>query len=214
MSRMPGDTLQIVRGSFAMEDPWALPPSCAISRLRRATDGSAPRLATAVCPWYDSEYLNVVFSAADDHIQATMTGRDDPIYNEDVVEVFLAPGSPETYYEIEVNPRGTLLDAKIESPEGVRSSMTADFGWDCQGLVAAVRQVTQAGGMITVDTLIRIPFRGLGLSGAPVGKTWRGNFFRIDRHPAAGDEYTAWRPTMRDPADFHVAAAFGVLKFL
>jgi hypothetical protein len=214
MKQMAGDALQIVRGSFSMEDPWALPSSCAITRLRRSTDASAPRLATTVCPWYDAEYLNVVFSAADDHIQATMTGRDDPIYNEDVVEVFLAPGDPRTYYEIEVSPLGTLLDAKIESPHGVRSSMTADFEWNCEGIVAAVRQTTEVNGSVTVDTVIRIPFGAFGLSGPPAGKTWKGNFFRIDRHPAAGDEYTAWRPTLRDPPDFHVAAAFGSLKFL
>jgi hypothetical protein len=214
MSRMGRDTLQIVRGSFAMEDPWAVPSTCAITRLRRSTDASAPRLATTVCPWYDSEYLNVVFSAADDHVQATMLGRDDPIYNEDVVEVFLAPSEPRTYYEIEVSPRGTLLDAKIDSPDGVRSTMSADFDWECQGLIAAVRQVTEADGSITVDTLIRIPFRAFGLSAPPAGKTWKGNFFRIDRHPTAGDEYTAWRPTMHSPPDFHVSAAFGSLKFL
>jgi hypothetical protein len=214
MIQMAGEMLQIVRGTFSMEDPWALPPSCAIVRLRRSTDASAPRLATTVCPWYDSEYLNVVFSAADDYILATMTDRDAPIYNEDVVEVFVAPERPEAYFEIEVSPRGTLLDARIDSPDGVRSSMKADFDWKCEGLLAAVRKVTEADGSMTIDTLIRIPFRALGVPEAPVGGTWLGNFFRIDRHPTAGDEYSAWRPTMQDPPDFHVSAAFGSLKFL
>src|SRR5688572_15162275 len=89
MSQMAGETLQIVPGNFSMEDPWALPPSCVIARLRRSTDASAPRLSTTVSPWYDPEHFNVVFSAADDLIVATMMDRDDPIYSEDVVEVFV-----------------------------------------------------------------------------------------------------------------------------
>ena len=214
MIQMAGEMLQIVRGTFSMDDPWALPSSGAIVRLRRSSDASAPRLATTVCPWYDAEYLNVVFSAADDFVLATMQDRDDPIYNEDVVEVFVAPERPETYFEIEVSPRGTLLDARIDSPDGIRRSMKADFGWKCEGLLAAVRKVTEPDGAMTVETLIRIPFRGLGLSEAPAGRVWLGNFFRIDRHPTAGDEYSAWRPTMQDPPDFHVAAAFGSMKFL
>jgi hypothetical protein len=214
MMQMAGEMLQIVRGTFSMEDPWALPPSCAIVRLRRSTDASAPRLATTVCPWYDSEYLNVVFSAADDYILATMTDRDAPIYNEDVVEVFVAPERRDTYFEIEVSPRGTLLDARIDSPDGVRSSMKVDFDWKCEGLLSAVRKVTEGDGSMTVDTLIRIPFRALGVPEAPAGGTWLGNFFRIDRHPTVGDEYSSWRPTMQDPPDFHVPAAFGSLKFL
>ena len=45
------------------------------------------------------------------------------------------------------------------------------------------------------------------------GETWRANFFRIDRHPQHGDEYSAWQPTMKDPADFHIAECFGTLTF-
>ena len=214
MLPMSSETIHLVRGAFSIEDPWAPPRNCEVVRLRLSTDGRAPRLATTVSPWYDDEYLNLVFAAADDHVVATMTGRDDPIYNEDVVEVFLAPDRPTLYYEIEVSPLGTTLDARIDSPQGVRQGMHADFAWDCTDLVAAVRRTPEAAGQLTIETLIRIPFRAFGREEPPVGETWLGNFFRIDRHPDEGDEYTAWRPTMRDPADFHVTAAFGSLKFL
>ena len=45
------------------------------------------------------------------------------------------------------------------------------------------------------------------------GKPVRANFFRVDRSETHGDEYSAWNPTMKDPADFHVVAAFGKLEF-
>lgn len=207
------DLLRVIRGEFSMEDPWATPRDCEVVRLRRSTDGSAPRLPTTVSLYFDSDYLNVVFSAADDHIVATMSQHDSPIYQEDVVEVFLAPQSPQRYFEIEVSPTGTVFDAAIESPEGVRASMNADITWRCDGLVVGVRKTFETRGRFTVDTLLRIPFASLGRTAPSAGESWRANLFRIDRHSTEGDEYSSWRPTMRDPADFHVTAAFGLLKF-
>ncbi|MBK5258210.1 MAG: carbohydrate-binding family 9-like protein [Thermoanaerobaculia bacterium] len=207
------DTLIVVRGAFSIEDPWATPPSCETVRLRRAIDGQAPRLATTVSAYFDSRYLNLVFSAADDYVVASFTDRDDPIYEEDVVEVFLAPDQLSRYFEIEVSPVGTLFDAQIDSPDGIRDTMRADVSWTPEGLLAGVRKIVEPGLRMTIDTTLRIPFRSLGRSEPCDGETWRANFFRIDRHPAEGDEYSAWRPTMCDPADFHVTSAFGSLKF-
>jgi cellulose/xylan binding protein with CBM9 domain len=213
METMSSDTLLVVRGEFSMEDPWAIPAACDPVRLRRATDGAAPRLSTTVSAYFDDEYLSVVFSGADDHIVATFLEHDDPLYEEDVVEVFLATGHRPDYYEIEVSPAGTTFDARIESPEGVRSSMRADVHWDCEGLVTGVRKTVEAGTLMTIDTVLRIPFESLRSPVPRNGEVWRGNFFRIDRHPSEGDEYSAWRPTMKDPADFHVVSAFGRLLF-
>lgn len=207
------DRLLVMRGEFSIEDPWAVPSDCSVVRLRRATDGGAPRLSTTLSLYFDHDYLNLVFSAADDLVVATLFQRDAPLFHEDVVEVFLAPEELGEYFEIEVSPLASTFDARIRSPQGVRSTMKADTSWDCEGLVAGVRKLTERGGHMTVDTLMRIPFRSLGRPTPQAQETWRGNFFRIDRHPAEGDEYSAWRPTMRDPADFHVTEAFGWLTF-
>jgi hypothetical protein len=207
------ETLVVPRAPFDMEEPWSTPPGCASVRLRRSTDAAAPRLATSVTAWHDDHFLSVLFSAADDSIHATYHHRDDPLYEQDVVEVFLAPGGLSRYYELEVSPHGTVFDAVIDSPDGVRATMRADRSWNCHGLVAAVRKVTESDGSMSVDTLVRIPFACLGRSRPAEGETWRANFFRIDRHPQHGDEFSAWQPTMKNPPDFHVAAAFGTLCF-
>lgn len=210
---MSGDALVVVRGEFSMEDPWALPRSSEPARLRCATDGSAPRLATSVAAYYDEEFLTILFSAADDHVVATRFEHDEPLYEEDVVEAFLSPRSKNEYFEIEVSPAGTTFDARIESPDGIRSTMRSDVGWDCEGLVAAVRKMISARNVMTIDTVVRVPFASVG-SGAPrEGDSWRANFFRVDRHPGEGDEYSAWRPTLKAPPDFHVVEAFGRLIF-
>jgi hypothetical protein len=207
------ETLAVPRGSFEMDDPWTAPAACTPVRLRRATDGAPPRLVTSVTVWLDDEHLNVLFSASDDHVEATLFAHDAPLYEEDVVEVFLAPEDATRYFELEVNPRGTVFDARIESPDGDRATMRVDRDWTCTGLFAAVRTVKESNGAATVDTLFRIPFASLGRETPCEGETWRANFFRIDRHPQQGDEFSAWQPTMKNPADFHVPAAFGSLIF-
>lgn len=207
------ETLVVPRAPFDIEELWSTPPACAPVRLRRATDAAAPRLATSLAAWHDDQLVSFLFSGADDHILATYERRDDPLYEQDVVELFLAPEKLTRYFEFEISPLGVIFDAIIDSPDGIRATMHAEKSWTCEGLVVAVRKVTESSGAMTCDTLIRIPFASLG-RGTPVdGEVWRANFFRIDRHAEQGDEYSAWQPTMRDPADFHVAAAFGAVRF-
>jgi hypothetical protein len=210
---MSAETVLVPRADFDMEEPWGIPKGCVPVRLRSAIDGAAPRLSTVVAVFYDDDYLSVLFSASDDFVCATYLAHDAPLYEEDVVEVFLAPESLTDYFEIEVNPHGTLFDARVASPDGDRGTMRVDRGWTCEGLFAAVRKVRESSGVITIDTIVRIPFFALERSTPGGGETWRANLFRIDRNPDAGDEYSAWQPTRRNPADFHVPAAFGTLRF-
>ena len=193
---------------FSIEEPWRVPEVCDRVELRRASDGGAARQRTTVAAYFDDEMLTVVFAGVDDRVVATHLRHDAPLYEEDVVEVFLAPARLEEYFEIEVNPLGTTFDARIESPDGVRSTMKTDLAWTCEGLFPGVRRDGD-----TLDVVIRIPFAALGRTAPGDGETWRGNFFRIDRDPTLGDDFLAWQPTMRTPADFHVPAAFGTLRF-
>jgi len=210
---MSSETLVVARAPFDIGEPWDTPAGCRPVRLRRATDAATPRLATSVSVWYDDAYLTVLFSASDDHVAASHFRHDAPLYEEDVVELFLAPEDPRDYYEIEVSPVGTVFDARIHSPDGMRATMTTDRAWTCEGLIAAVRQIVESGGAISIDTLLRVPFAALGRPAPRAGETWRANFFRIDRHPALGDEFSAWQPTLRVPADFHLPDVFGTLRF-
>lgn len=207
------EILDVPRAAFDFEEPWSTPPECTPVRLRRSTDGSTPRLATTIVLFYDDDFLTVLFSATDDHVAATHLAHDAPLYEQDVVELFLAPREPLKYYEIEISPVATLFDARIDSPDGERATMSVDRDWTCEGLFAGVCKITESDGSMCLDVVVRVPFAGLGLGSPAAGETWRANFFRIDRHPRHGDEYSAWRPTFRDPADFHVTSAFGTLRF-
>ncbi len=206
-------TLIIPRAKFDMEDPWEVPAACSPVELRRATDGAVPRLATQVAAWYDERYLTILFAVDDDFIRATHREDDAPLFEDDVVEVFITPGELTRYYELEVSPSGAVFDATVDSPDGSRKTMDVDRAWNCAGRVVAIRKVLESGDAMAIDVLLRIPFAGLERSTPGEGETWRANFFRVDRHPQQGDEFSAWQPTFREPADFHVPAAFGMLRF-
>jgi len=205
------EILRVARAELSIEDPWIAPPQATPVRLVRSTDAAPPRLATTVTVWYDPAHLNILFCGDDDAIVAKILEHDGPLYEEDVFEVFLAPGALTTYFELEVNPLGTTFDARVESPDGDRATMRVDRGWECAGLFAAVRK-SWRGTTLTVDTMIRVPFASLGRTPPKRGEEWRANFYRIDRGPLR-DEFSAWRATMKTPADFHVPSAFGTLVF-
>jgi len=207
------EPLIILRRQLDLENLWQIPEGCQPEGLVRSTDGAPPSLSSTVSAFYDATFLYVIFRFDDDEVRATYRDHDDPLYEEDVVEVFLSPAEPAVYFEIEVNPLGTVFDARIDSPEGTRASMQADLAWHATGLWTASRQVrAEASATFLTETLIAIPFLSMGVPAPEAGSSWRGNFFRIDRS-SRGDEFQAWRPTMKNPADFHVVSAFGRLLF-
>jgi Carbohydrate-binding family 9 len=212
MMKMATPIMLVRRHSFSIEEPWALPGGCEAQPLWSAVDGAAPRLSTSVAAYHDGRVLYVWFSAADDDVVATLRGHDEPLWQEDVLEIFIAPRTVTEYFEVEVNPIGTTFDARIESPDGSRETMRAFLDWEWRGMDALVRRDWLTDGRSHLLTLLRLPFAGVGE--APVsGERWRANFLRVDRSTNRGDEYSAWSPTLRSPADFHVSAALGTLRF-
>ncbi len=172
--------------------------------LRDARTGAAPRLKTAVRVGLRGGDLCVRFDGRDDGVVASLTERDGPLWQEDVFEVFLSPlDPPRIYYEFEVNPLGTLFDARVSSPDLARATMRVETAWDCAGFAA---RVTRGPGRWSAS--LRIPLGAL-CDGAPP-EAWRANFYRIDR--SAVDEYSAWAPSLADPPDFHAPRGFGTLR--
>ncbi len=187
-------------------DPDALiPTSAAADSLRETVTGLAPRQATWFKTAWNERELRVVFHAGDIDPWATLTQRDAPLYQEEVVEIFLDPvGDLASYFEIEVNPLNAVCDLVLRK---TRSGYRKDFAWNCEGLVT---RVTQQPGSWTTE--ISIPFAGIA-PGAPVpGTSWRSNFFRIDRPKNSPRELSAWSPTGRE--NFHVPQRFGWLDFV
>lgn len=193
------------------------PPSCALRPgerreldLVRAETGAPPVWPTRVRLEWSSGALVVRFECADPDPWGTLLRRDDPLWTEEAVEIFLAPGGapPRRYFEFEISPRGTLFDALVRSPRGDRREMTVDAGWDCAG---AEWSASPCPGGWTAQ--LRLPLAPLCDGGAPPAH-WRVNLYRIERpRPGAegAAEFSAWSPTLATPADFHRPARFGRL---
>jgi hypothetical protein len=210
----PPTPVQVPFREFDATEPWNIPEGCPPLVLSRSHDGSPARLATLLHLFRDGERLYVLFSGVDASIDATFLRRDEPLWEQDVLEIFVAPERITRYFEIEVSPLGTLCDAVIDSPDGRRDTMQADFSWDSSGSWAAIRRVRRgAPGLWRFESLLAIPFADLGAAPPESGTRWRANFYRIDRDPSLGDEYSAWQPTARTPPDFHVPGSFGEIVF-
>jgi hypothetical protein len=148
-----------------------------------------------------------------------MENDGDPLYLEDVVEVFLGPAGrdPALYLEYEVSPRGRdLLLLVACAADGTRSA------WRSWALAPerrpSARVRTRGGAAVHGARVrgwsadIRLPwalFAGLGGRPAP-GAEWRGNLFRID-HAGGRPAHAAWAAL--DRAAFHQPARFGRIRF-
>jgi hypothetical protein len=188
--------------------PWAEVP--AFPLLFRADGGGPPEQATTVRVCRDASWLYVRFDCADRDAWGTFERRDDPIYQEEAVELFLAPGEadPTRYFEFEVSPGGVLFDARIHNPTSQRADLEADPAWNCPGIVW---QAGRQGHEHEEDwwAALAIPWAALT---PQVPAVWRANFYRIERPRDGAPEYSCWSPTLTDPADFHKPTRFGALE--
>lgn len=204
--------LIVPRADVDLADPWNIPPGVGTFDLVRTTDGQPPALPTKLAIYRSGAIFHALFLCDDDYVMATMMERDASLYEEDAVEVFLAPSRLDLYYEFEANPLGSLFDARIHSPEGDRRTMNVDRSWDAAGLLAKVRRRVVDGEPTKLDVLISFPLTDIDPEFAG-GVEWQANFYRIDRRPKRRAEFTAWSPTLVEPADFHVPGRFGTLVF-
>lgn len=163
---------------------------------------------TRICA--DRHALYVHFVCQDNDIWGTLTERDQLIYEEEVVEVFLAPGQavPQKYFEFEISPNGVLFDAQIINPGSTRKEIEVIRGWDCPDIRwFAAREDHHR----RWTAGVAIPWQAVSPSDRLPG-VWRANFCRIERPRHAEPEFSCWSPTMTEPADFHKPAYFGTLK--
>lgn len=196
------------------DQTWKDVPAVALVSSETGEAATKPTLAR-MC--WDGECLYILFECEDTDIYGTMLHRDDPIYNEDVVEVFLSPDCDLThYYELEVSPRNVVFDAEIFTDNDLGEGVRGEVGWTCEGWKTAVAVQGTLDDRTDTDTgwsvEMAVPFASLGRPTPAVGERWRGNLYRIDRTPEPV-EHQAWSPTFADPPAFHRPYRFGVIEF-
>ncbi|NLD71883.1 MAG: hypothetical protein GX649_04110 [Chloroflexi bacterium] len=217
MSDLPEYICHRARGPIVIdgllnEEAWEHAPAVA---LREDGAGGQPRQATTMRALWDDEYLYVAFYCEDRDIWGITTERDQPIYEQEVVEVFLdADRDGIGYVEIEVSPLNAVLDLFMLLRDDRRQGL---WDWDSDGLRTAVVVDGDPHHRCTDDRswTVEMAIPLTDLFTAPhippqVGDVWHANFYRIDR-AEDGDEFSAWSPTFR--RNYHTPSRFGRLVF-
>ena len=214
----PADAPGYGVGLLSPPSPVLLDASAAIWSRTPFIEWGPPPYTTRFRACHDATALHVRFDARDDAPWHTMTRRDEHLWEEEVVEVFIdADGSGRNYAELEISPANVVCDLRVETPHPRLRSLTA---WDWDGMTTAVVPMTGARGTAEGWTaLARLPWSGLrslypagrvGLPPAP-DDAWRFNVFRVKRpggpgRPEDGAIYAAWSrpsgPSFHDPAAF------------
>ena len=228
--------LSVGTAAFAQEAPTDLPeytiqraagPIVVDGVLAESSWQAATPVSAFLFPWpkegekeptdawmvWDDDNLYVAFVAHDKHISSVLTNRDDPVSNDDCVEVFIAPDpdAVENYQNYEMNVLGTLLD-RFSVPED-------SIGWKSEGVQIGIVVDGTVNDESDEDVLwtteVAIPFanfEGVAKSVPPAdGDTWRLNLYRIGG--AVNPQYSVWSDTQTPTANYHVPERFGVVQF-
>ena len=105
------------------------------------TDADPPGYFLEAAALCDEEALYVCLVSDPSPVPVTLRERDQDLFNECAVEVFLRAGSG--YYEIEVNPRGAVLD--LYFPDESETDWRAMAKYDVPGLVWSAAEVNASG---------------------------------------------------------------------
>lgn len=182
-----------------------------LRNLRNNLDGS-PGAKTEAKILYDDDFLYVSFRSSDNNIWATLKSRDQHLWDEEVVELFVqADPHQKSYIELEVNPLGTMLDIYLLD---IRKPLNYE-SWNSQRLKWGVELFGTVDGkdgdrewtceialpMEDVVTAQNLP--------PQAGDQWRINLYRVEKLPKP--ELLAWSPTFKD--DFHIPERFGEIVF-
>ena len=193
----------------------------------RARQAQHSRPTRAKMLW-DDDNLYFLFEMEDADVWSTFTNRDDQIWQEEVVEIFIDPdGDGLDYAEIEVNPLNVVFDLLLSRPwsDGGRgfaqwnptfsSAVTVDGSVNDDSDTDSGWTVEVALPWEALATDIRNVANGKSLP-PQMGDEWRLNLYRFERlrqnGAVATAEASAWSTV--GVVDFHRPDRFGILSFV
>ncbi len=217
-------------------------PSPSSYRVRRTSADAADLLRASGAAWERAESIEwgtepwptrfralatdtalwVRFDATDDSPWHTLEQRDAPLWDEEVVEIFIDPdGDGRDYVEIEINPANVVCDLLMERGD---PDKIGHLEWDFPELETRVVPLRgRAGEAIGWTAVARLPWTGFrdaapdGIALPPrPGDRWSFNVFRIKRPDGPAEPHRrvvldAWSPV---PANsFHVPEVFRPMEF-
>jgi hypothetical protein len=165
---------------------------------------------------WDKDNLYVAFISQDEDVWSSLTKRDQQLWTQEVVEIFIdANSDKKDYVELQVNPNGTIFDSYLP---GHRQNQN-DFNSQMKASVSIDGTLNKRDDVDKSWTAeIAIPWKDtIGRSAEKMtfppkpGDVWRVNFFRMDLPKKKRQWASAWSAPKR--GDFHALDRFGNLIF-
>lgn len=185
----------------------------AIDHFNRAESGVKSIYLTQVKSCWSKNYLLFYFFCYDQDILSDFVDRGSPLYDQEVIEIFIAPQNRTNYYEINLSPRNVTFEANISnSLDG--NNFESDTNWICNGLQTKIERCNfkKKYSFGPWKAVILIPFKQININNVNCGKEIYLNLFRIKRTPIL--EFSCWIPTYESPANFHIPKKFGKLSLV
>jgi hypothetical protein len=166
---------------------------------------------------WDADSLWVGFECEDTDIHTPYTKRDDPLYESEVVEVFIdADGDKDEYVELQAAPNDVHFDAAFKGGRRKNFDTSYDVNYETKAKLDGTfgDNSDKDKGWVSEWRIPLAELRDVPNKPGP-GVSWKVNFFRLDRirrgEKVVGSEASAWSSPLS--GDFHNLDRFGTLKF-
>lgn len=161
-----------------------------------ATDGHKASFGTDFSLKYTESHLRVDFNCLDNNFtsQNSLKANNDPLYNQEVFEIFITSGSndPANYFEIELNPNNAIWLGHMSNPSlGLETVTIEKMLTDTQ--VGINHSVSVANN--SWAGFIEIPW---GFLGKGTETNYRVNFYRIRSFKSHTDPNWVCEPSSCD----------------
>ena len=182
----------------------------------RTMDGSKAESGAEAKVLWDDKNLYVAFQMEDKDVWTTLANRDDKLWTEEAVEMFIdADGDGKTYVELQTNPKGTIFDSYLPTyranqndfDSGMKVAVNVDGTLD-------KRDDVDKGWTVEMEIpLVAAKGKEATMKNVPpvLGTVWKVNFFRMDMPGGKAQQASSWSPPL--VGDFHALDKFGELVF-
>ena len=192
------------------EQVWTLAQP--VGAFLNSRDGTESSLGTEGKILYDDKFLYFAFTLEDSDIWSTFRNRDDHLWLEEVIEVYLVPDPKNSnYIELEVNPLGAMIDIyllDIRKPLPYKSWNSSELEWAVSVDGTVDEEPGDKGWQCEIKFPLADAVTAPNIPPKP-GDTWGMNLYRIDKKPERAG--LAWSPIMK--GDYHTPSMFGSLVF-
>ena len=192
--------------------------ACEPIRLVGYNEGVGVKQQTTARMLWDDRFLYISWLCEDTQIWSALTVRDDTLYQQEVVEVFINPDCDrEAYLELEVNPLGALWDGFVLRRD---SGLIGILAWNSfeirrgVNLDGTLNDPSDTDKSWSVELAVPLDELPTAANIPPkAGDKWRLNLYRIDlpqRNKELAD-YSVWSPVSGE--SYHDPDRFGEIEF-